>query len=59
MYYDIEYDGIPHKWLEMMKESLATIIPAFSTRRMLKQYITEAYVPLGAPDQLQEHPKAA
>ncbi len=46
LYYDVEYDGIPHKWLAMMKESIATIAPRFSTRRMLKQYITEMYVPL-------------
>ncbi len=59
LYYDIEYDGIPHKWLAMMKESLATIIPNYSTRRMLKQYITESYVPLGAPAAQQERTKAA
>jgi starch phosphorylase len=46
LFYDVEYDYIPHKWLVMMKESLATIIPAYSTRRMLKQYISESYVPL-------------
>ena len=52
LYYDVEYDGIPHKWLVMMKESIATIVPRYSTRRMLKQYIGEAYVPLCdcAPD---------
>jgi starch phosphorylase len=48
LYYDVDYDGIPHKWVAKMKESMATICPRFSTRRMLKQYITEAYVPLAS-----------
>lgn len=46
LYYDVDYDNIPHKWLARMKESIATIVPRFNTRRMLRQYITEAYVPL-------------
>jgi starch phosphorylase len=46
LYYDIDYDNIPHKWLAKVKESIATIVPRFSTHRMLKQYINEAYVPL-------------
>ncbi|MCL5997626.1 MAG: alpha-glucan family phosphorylase [Chloroflexi bacterium] len=51
LYYDVEYDNIPHKWLERVKESIATIVPRFSTRRMLKQYINEAYVPLATAGQ--------
>jgi len=58
LYYDVEYDGIPHKWVAMMKESLATIIPAFSTRRMLKQYIAEAYIPLGGDTSTPAAPQA-
>lgn len=46
LYYDFSYDNLPHKWLEMMKESIASIVHQFSTRRMLRQYISEAYVPL-------------
>ncbi|HEY3288498.1 MAG TPA: alpha-glucan family phosphorylase [Anaerolineae bacterium] len=46
LYYDYSYDNIPHKWLDMMKESIVTIVPQFSTRRMLRQYVSEAYVPL-------------
>jgi glycogen phosphorylase len=46
LYYEIEYDGIPHKWIAKMKESIASIAPRFGTRRMLRQYVSEAYVPL-------------
>ena len=46
LYYDIAFDNLPHKWIAMMKASIASIVPRFSTRRMLRQYIAEAYVPL-------------
>ena len=46
MYYDQDDHGVPHDWIEAMKESIATCAPAFSTRRMLKQYANELYAPL-------------
>ena len=33
----------PVKWIEMMKESLRTITPQFSTRRMVKEYTERLY----------------
>jgi starch phosphorylase len=46
LYYDVDEDGIPHGWLQRVKASIATIAPRFSTRRMLKQYVQEMYIPL-------------
>jgi starch phosphorylase len=46
LYYDTDEDGIPHRWLQRAKASIATIAPRFSTRRMLKQYVEEIYAPL-------------
>lgn len=46
LYYNTDDDGIPHEWLKWSKESIATIAPRFSTRRMLKQYVEEMYAPL-------------
>ncbi|MCC7358868.1 MAG: alpha-glucan family phosphorylase [Anaerolineales bacterium] len=34
----------PAGWLKMMKNSIATLAPAFSTRRMVKQYVEEVYL---------------
>ena len=48
LYYDRDDDGTPHEWLEWVKESIITIAPAFSTRRMVKQYVNEMYAPLVA-----------
>ena len=38
-------DNVPHPWVEMMKESLRTITPQFSTRRMVKEYLERLYLP--------------
>jgi starch phosphorylase len=38
-------DGLPSEWIARMKESIRTLAPQFSTRRMLKEYITGMYVP--------------
>ncbi len=45
LYYDLDQKDISRKWVARMKESMKTIIPQFSTRRMLKEYIERLYVP--------------
>ena len=37
--------SVPTDWIRMVKESIRTIGPMFSTARMLKEYTTELYVP--------------
>jgi glycogen phosphorylase len=44
-YYDRDDKGFPHKWIAIMKESIRTCAPLFSTFRMLKDYTNLAYVP--------------
>ena len=43
LYYKQSMDGIPHGWVAMMKESMKTIPPLFSARRMVKEYIHKYY----------------
>jgi starch phosphorylase len=38
-------EDVPHKWVMMIKESLRTITPQFSTQRMLKEYLDRMYIP--------------
>jgi glycogen phosphorylase len=46
LYYDHSgVDAIPHGWVERVKESIRTLAPQFSTRRMLKEYLTSSYIP--------------
>jgi glycogen phosphorylase len=38
-FYDRDENGVPHRWCELMKESLATCAPQFNTVRMLDDYV--------------------
>jgi starch phosphorylase len=44
-YGDRDAHNIPHEWVGVMKESLRTITPQFSTRRMVKEYLERLSVP--------------
>jgi starch phosphorylase len=44
-YYERDAAGIPHAWVQIMKEAIRTSIAAFSTRRMVKDYVQHMYLP--------------
>ena len=44
-FYDRGPDGIPHRWLKIVKESIRTVLPRFSARRMVKEYVRDMYLP--------------
>ncbi|MHA1852437.1 MAG: alpha-glucan family phosphorylase [Candidatus Heimdallarchaeaceae archaeon] len=43
LYYQQDKAGIPRHWLEVVRESIKTAMPQYSTRRMLKEYTTRIY----------------
>lgn len=45
LYYQRDLDGIPRGWLQMVKESIRTVAPAFCTKRMVKSYVETLYTP--------------
>jgi glycogen phosphorylase len=45
LFYERDPKEVSHYWIARMKESMKTIIPRFSTRRMVKEYIERLYVP--------------
>ena len=45
LYYKRDERDLPRDWIRWMKESIATLAPMFSTRRMLKDYVNQMYVP--------------
>jgi starch phosphorylase len=46
LYYDDRsLDGLAHGWIDKIKESIRTLAPQFSTRRMVKEYLNWAYLP--------------
>jgi starch phosphorylase len=38
-------DNLPGDWIARIKESIRTLAPQFSMRRMLKEYVNQLYVP--------------
>jgi starch phosphorylase len=43
LYYEREKDGTPTGWVRKMKQSMQTVIPNFSTDRMVKEYTGKFY----------------
>ncbi len=43
LYYARDRNGIPHGWISMVKEAIYSVMPVYSTRRMLKEYIERMY----------------
>jgi starch phosphorylase len=44
-FYDRGSDGVPHRWLQIVKQSIRTVLPRFSARRMVKEYVRTMYQP--------------
>ena len=42
--------GLPRRWIAIVREAMRSNVPRFSTRRMVKQYVTEMYGPAVARD---------
>jgi starch phosphorylase len=52
LFFDRGPDGHPHGWIEMMKNSMATICSKFSSHRMIEEYMSDYYVPAGLAHQI-------
>ena len=44
-FYERDKNGMPTRWIELMKESMASTIWEFSTTRMLQEYVEQLYLP--------------
>ena len=44
-FYDRDAAGLPRAWLARVRKSMSTLTPAFSSTRMLQQYVEQAYLP--------------
>jgi starch phosphorylase len=47
LFYSRDAHGVAQQWAERCKEAIASIAPAFSTRRMLAEYTARLYMPAG------------
>ena len=44
-FFDRGTDGIPRRWLQIVRHSMATLAPAYSTWRMVQEYTHKYYLP--------------
>jgi len=44
-FYDRDPRGIPRKWIRMIRRAMATLVPKFTTWRMLQDYTKKYYLP--------------
>jgi starch phosphorylase len=42
-FYERDRDGIPHRWLAVVRRAMVSVTPRFSARRMVKQYAEDVY----------------
>jgi len=47
-FYDRDGDGLPRKWITMMRESMARLTPQFSANRAVREYTEKYYLPVAA-----------
>jgi starch phosphorylase len=45
MYYERDGEGIPARWVDLMRRSMASTLWRFSTTRMLREYVEQLYLP--------------
>ncbi len=44
-FYERNHAGMPRPWLEMVRASMATLTPRFSSNRMMRDYLERIYLP--------------
>ena len=52
LFFDRGPDGLPHGWIEKMKNSMAKISGQFNSHRMIEQYMEEYYLQAGLAHQI-------
>jgi starch phosphorylase len=45
LFYDRDENGIPRKWIQMIRRAMVTLVPQFNTWRMVQEYTTKYYLP--------------
>ncbi|MFA6107705.1 MAG: alpha-glucan family phosphorylase [Candidatus Latescibacterota bacterium] len=45
LFYDRDAEGLPRGWIRRMKETIAALVPVFSTHRMVREYVETIYLP--------------
>ncbi len=51
-FYDRGKNGVPTRWVESIRHTLATLSPALSADRMVKEYVERLYMPAAAAEKV-------
>jgi starch phosphorylase len=46
MFFDRDEQGIPRRWIQRIRRAMVTLVPQFTTDRMVKEYAQKYYSPL-------------
>jgi starch phosphorylase len=46
-FYERDEQGIPRRWVRMMKRAIETLVPAFNSDRMVRDYTQQIYLGMG------------
>jgi glycogen phosphorylase len=47
-FYDVNPDGVPERWVQMIRDTIAGLGPKVLASRMVRDYVTNLYVPAAA-----------
>ncbi len=47
-FYDVDTDGIPRRWVEMLRHTLTSLGPKVQATRMVREYVDQLYRPAAA-----------
>jgi len=49
LFFDRDANGIPRKWIQRIRRAMVTLVPQFTTDRMVKEYTQKYYLVKGPP----------
>jgi starch phosphorylase len=47
LFYDRDEQGLPRRWIQRIRRAMATLVPQFTTDRMVREYVNRYYLPSG------------
>jgi len=49
LFYQRDAQGIPRQWIQRIRRAMVTLVPQFTTRRMVREYVEKYYLAHSAP----------
>jgi hypothetical protein len=49
LFYQRDAQGIPRQWIQRIRHAMATLVPQYTTSRMVREYVDKYYLPSRSP----------